>query len=319
VRWFAPLEREPAWLDRDALRLACRTGFRVGAAGGTVLSATALMGGYRSSAAVKPLAMTGALDRMVVRRIAETSRFFLDVLESDTLPRYSAGFKSACRVRLMHALVRHSLARRAEWDTRAWGVPINQTDMSATQLEFSAIYLGGLTLLGYRFTPDETDAVMHLWRYVGVVMGVDDAICAHDYRAGVRHLLIHAVTTPPADEDSRALAAALHELPARFARNPAERLLAPIVMRYRTAVSRLTLGDEAVDDIGLPPAPWYPLLLLLGAGRFCAETLRLLIPGATERAFRRGHALNREVVEALVGAERVRYIPYAERARAVAS
>ena len=67
-------------------------------------------GGLSGGAAVKPLAMTGALDAMVVRRIAETSRFVMDVYASETLPRFSAGFKSACRVRLMHAMVRSSLA-----------------------------------------------------------------------------------------------------------------------------------------------------------------------------------------------------------------
>ena len=313
VRWFEPLERPPAWLDRDALRLGCRTAWRCGPSGGVILSAMALMGGYRSSAAVKPLAMTGALDKMVVRRIAETSRFVLDVFESETLDRFSAGFESACRVRLMHAMVRRALARRDDWDTEAWGVPINQADTAATQLEFSAIYLSGLTLLGFRFTKEERDAVMHLWRYVGVVMGADDAILAHDYRAGLRQMFIHGLTNPHADEDSRALAKALHELPVRFARNLREKLLAQIETRYRTAVSRFTLGDEAADDIGLPQARWYPALAPLAAGRFAVETLRRRIPGATAFAEKRGLELQRQIIHELVGQEKVRYIPYGDR------
>ncbi|MCA9636920.1 MAG: DUF2236 domain-containing protein [Myxococcales bacterium] len=316
VRWFEPLERAPAWLDREALRLACRTSWRTGTDTGLVLSATALMGGYRSSAAVKPLAMTGALDRMVVRRIAETSRFVLDVLESDTLERRSAGFKSACRVRLMHALVRRSLTRRADWDWESWGAPINQTDMAATQLEFSAIYLFGLMVLGYRFTAEERDAIMHLWRYVGVVMGVDDAIMAHTYAEGRRHMYIHAMTNPPADEDSRALARALHELPLRLAETPEARAYARLQMRYRTAVSRLTLGDEAVDDIGLPAEPLYPLVALQSVARFGLETLRRRLPLATERAVQTGRALQRGVIAGLVGDAAVRYVPYAERSAA---
>ena len=70
------------------------------------------MGGYRSQAAVKPLAMTGALERMVVRRIAETSRFVLDVTGSETLPRASEGWKSTARVRLMHAIAKALLVRQ---------------------------------------------------------------------------------------------------------------------------------------------------------------------------------------------------------------
>lgn len=313
VRWFAPLETEPRWLDRDALRLACRTASRVGAAGGAVLTAMALMGGYRSAAAVKPLAMTGALDRMVVRRIAETSRFVLDVVESRTMGRHSAGFRSACRVRLMHALVRRTLARRDDWRVEDWGVPINQTDTAATHLEFSAIYLSGLTLLGFRFTRDERDAIMHLWRYVAVVMGADDALLAHDYRTGLRHMVIHAVTNPPADADSRALAAALHALPSRMAKTPWQRVQARGRTRILTAISRLTLGDEAIDDVGLPAEPLWPLLLLFAAGRFGAETVRRIVPGATALAAWRGHRMQAAGVAELVGAERVRYVPYGER------
>lgn len=313
VRWFEPLETEPEWLDRERLRLGCRVMRRGGSSSGTVLSAMALMGGYRSSAAVKPLAMTGALDEMVVRRIAETSRFVLDVIESDGMGRSTAGFKSACRVRLMHAMVRRSLARRDDWDSAAWGTPINQTDTAATQLEFSAVYLSGMTALGFRFTREERDAVMHLWRYVGVLMGADDELLAHDYRQGLRQMLIHGLTNPHADADSRALAKALHELPERVAETPAQRVLARAIMRYRVCVSRLTLGDEAVDDIGLPKAPEHRLLWLLSAARFGAETLRQRLPGATALAEKHGLALQRRVITDLVGAEKVRYVPYADR------
>lgn len=313
VRWFEPLEREPKWLDHAALKLACKTASRAGTAGGTVLTSMALMGGYRSSAAVKPLAMTGALERMVVRRIAETSRFVLDVVESETLSRSSKGFKSACRVRLMHARVRRSLASRRDWDEAAWGVPINQTDMAATQLEFSSVYLTGLMALGFRFTPAEREAVMHLWRYVGLVMGVDDALMPRDFAAGVRQMFIHGLTNPYADADSRALAKALHDLPASLARNAPERLLAAAFTRYRTAVTRYTLGHEVADDIALPRERLLPLLALPVIGRFALETARRNLPGATEWSARRGLARQQMIVNELIGAEPVRFVPYAER------
>lgn len=272
------------------------------------------MGGYRSSAVVKPLAMTGALERMVVRRISETARFVLDVNESESMSRFSPGFQSACRVRLMHATVRRSLLRRQDWDTRAWGIPINQTDMAGTQLEFSVVYILGCMALGYRFTREEREAVMHLWRYVGVIMGASDELLAHDFRSGVRQACIQTLTNPTADADSRALAKALHELPLRVAKTPTERTLAALVMRYRVAVSRFTLGDEAVDDIGLPPAPLHPLLAIFSAGQFGLETMRKHIPGANALVERYGIAVQRKVVRDLLGSEKLRYVPYAERA-----
>lgn len=317
VRWFAPLEAPPAWLEPDKLRLACRTAFRIGPSGGAILSAMALMGGYRSAAAVKPLAMTGALDKMVVRRIAETGRFVLDVYESGDMGRDTEGFRTTCRVRLMHAMVRRALRRRPDWDEAAWGVPINQTDTCATQLEFSAVYVTGLRMLGFRFTPEERDAIMHLWRYVAVVMGADDALLAHDYQAGLRQMVIHAVTNPHADADSRALAKALHELPARVTadKSRAEQLAARLHTRMLTAISRWTLGDEAVDDIGLPPAR-AKLLAPLVASRFAFETLRRRVPAITDRLEARGRRLQREVTLELLGPQAVAYVPYADRAGA---
>ncbi|MBC7171055.1 MAG: DUF2236 domain-containing protein, partial [Polyangiaceae bacterium] len=286
--WMEKAHEVPAWVDREKLRTACRTSRRVGHAGATVLGAMSLMGGYRSSAAVKPLAMTGALDRMVVRRLAETSRFVQDVYASEDMGPTSEGFRAAARVRLMHALVRRSLARRPTWRTEAWGLPINQADMAATHLEFSAIYLVGLRLLGFRFTKYELDAHMHLWRYVSNLMGLDDALLAHDFEEGLRHMYIHACTQPYADEDSRALAKALYEFPRMIAKTPLDRVMAEVMTRYNTGVSRITLGDDAVDDIGLPPARWAPLLFGLSAIVFAAETARMHIPGATELAERVG-------------------------------
>jgi hypothetical protein len=213
----------------------------------------------------------------------------------------------------MHAKVRRALARRADWDTAAWGVPINQADMAATQLEFSAVYLSGLIALGFRFTADEKEAVMHLWRYVGYLMGVDDALLPPDYASGVRRMFIHGLTNPHADTDSRALAEALHGLPMRFARNRVEQVLAGLLMRHRTAVSRFTLGNEAADDIGLPREPLTPLLVVPSAARFALETIRRRIPGATSLAARRGLETQRRIVAEVVGAEPVRYVPYAER------
>ncbi|MCA9607077.1 MAG: DUF2236 domain-containing protein [Myxococcales bacterium] len=313
VRWFAPIESPPSWLNPDALRLAAHTTFRVGAAGGAVLTGVALMGGYRSQAAVKPLAMTGALERMAKRRIAETSRFVLDVTGSETMPRFSDGWKSTARVRLMHTMVRRSLRQRSDWDTAAWGMPINQTDTAATHLEFSAIYITGLRALGFRFTEDEREAIMHLWRYVSILMGADDALLAHDYRSGLRQMYIHGVTNPPADDDSRALAQALHRLPMQLASTPWERAVAKLQTRAQTALSRLVLGDEAIDDLGLPRAPLHPLLLGLSATRWGAETLRRAIPGATALAAKRGRDMQRRVVADLVGREKVRYVPYGDR------
>ena len=67
------------------------------------------------------------------------------------------------------------------------------------------------------------------------------------------------------------------------------------------------------DDIGLPPEPLTPLLPLLSAMRFGVETARRNVPALNRWAERRGLAMQREIIERLVGEKPVRYVPYADR------
>ena len=80
-----------------------------------------------------------------------------------------------------------------------------------------------------------------------------------------------------------------------------------LVRGARPALGRLLLG--------LPPEPLTSLLPLLSAGRFGIDTIRRLVPGATALAERRGLAAQRRLTAALVGNERVSYVPYAEGSR----
>ncbi len=114
---------------------------------------------------------------MAPRRVAETSHFVEAVYASRTLERDSEGFKSAIRVRIMHAFVRHKLLRSG-WDTGRWGVPINQADMAGTVLSFSVTYLIGLRMLGFVIQRRDREALVHFWRYTGRLLGVSDALLA---------------------------------------------------------------------------------------------------------------------------------------------
>jgi hypothetical protein len=60
----------------------------------------------------------------------------------------------------------------SEWDLDAWGKPINQSDALITLL--AGGYAAGVAmhLLGYRSTAADIVAMMHFWRYVGHLMGV---------------------------------------------------------------------------------------------------------------------------------------------------
>lgn len=252
VALFAQLDHEPIWLDRDKLRLACQVSRRVGHWGELSLRNLSLMGGYLGAAAAKPLVFTGQLEQMTPRRLVETGKFWIDVTTVGGLERFAEGFKSAVRVRVMHAHVRAMLLRSGKWDP-AWGRPLNQADSMATLLEFSTIFLVGLRALGFLFTKREREAIVHLWRYVGYVMGVDERILPTCEDDANRAMYLMSATIPPSDDDTRALGTALANVPLHFAGEGwLSQRWARLERTLRTGYTRYILGDRAGDALGLP-------------------------------------------------------------------
>lgn len=311
---FAQLDDVPDWVDWDRLRLGARTYQRTGVAGGLILSAFSLMNGYHSHAAAKALTFTGQLDRMARRRLAETGRFIADTIQVDGLRRFAPGFATTVRVRLVHAQVRRFLLRSGKWDTAAWGLPINQADMAATNLAFSVAVLHGCRILGLRFTTDEADSLMELWRYSGYLSGIDPGLLCSSEREGMEWAELVDMVQPGPDEGSRRLAAALRSVTLQRAETPLERLLAPWLLRYHDGVTRATAGDAVADDLGIPNRPWKHAVPATAAVVSGIETLREALPGATWLSSVLGNRVWLEAVERELGGRPARFHVTAQRA-----
>ncbi len=132
--FFAQVDRRPDWVEDDLLRVGCRAALATGPLLRYALGSGTLMVGYCSSSIARVLVMTGALNGRTYMRLQETGKFGVDVYASGTVGRFSAGFASAVRVRVMHAMVRAGLSRDPRWKAAEWGLPINQSDMAATAL-----------------------------------------------------------------------------------------------------------------------------------------------------------------------------------------
>jgi hypothetical protein len=290
--FFAEVDAVPPWLDRDELEHASRVAERVALGQNYVLFSISLLGGYVSARVTKTLVATGELETMAPRRIGETSKFVEDVYRSRRLARTSDGFKSAIRVRLMHAFVRHKLLRGG-WDTARWGLPISQADMAGTVLSFSVTYLLGLRALGFVIGREERAAVIHLWRYVGRLLGVDESLLAKNEKESLRLLWLVARSQDGPDEDGRALAQALLRVPVAYR---GEGALGGALIRFDTAfcagLTRWFIGDVAADGLGLPDTAWKYAVLLVAPANLCAEAVRSLLPGAATVRSRLGRALN---------------------------
>lgn len=285
VAMIESVERTPLWLDRRLLDVGARALRRVGPLGSLALRDVALMGGYGNAAINKPLMFTGALAGGAARRAAETRSFWVDVSREGGLAREGAGFRSAIHVRMMHGVLRRRIERQPGWSTAAWGVPINQGDMLATNLAFSLVFMTVLGAMGFRFSRRERAGVLHLWRYVGYLMGIDETILVTSEAEGRRYLYAVLMSQPPADEDTRALSQALMNEPLDHIGNRGwRRWWAEAHVRAHNGVSRLFLGADSYDRLGLPRDrcwPWFPLLLALPV--LGSEVARRCVPGVDDR------------------------------------
>ena len=251
VDLFNQLEHVPFWVDHERCSRGGSVFFRCGPFGGIALGFGSLARAYCSSGGNKPLAMTRALIDQAPKRVANTGEFVRAVSSTDGLRVGGAGYKQTVYVRLMHARVRLTLQKDAAWRTQDWGVPINQADMAITALLFSHGFATFVRKIGVPVSEREEEDLVHLWRYVGYLMGVrEELLCATVAESQLLAEVIDVIDAGP-DEDSRSLLAPL------LAREPFEaavpsRRVAHAVHRMYVAACREMLGADFADRVGLP-------------------------------------------------------------------
>ena len=238
----------PPWVDFTRCDRGGATLMRAGIFGGLVLGLRSLVLGYCSPGGNKPLVFSGRLKENAPRRLAETGRFFQAVCLPGGMRPGGEGFGASVRVRLVHSQVRRLLVPSPRWDSGVWGTPVNQVDMAGTILLFSLAVVDGLRLLGLRLTSEEMEDVLHLWRWVGHVMGVDsELLCGSEAEARSLWALVSETAGAP-DEDSVALT---HALLNSMTHPPADRGpgLPPSVV---FTLSRFLIGDARADALKYP-------------------------------------------------------------------
>jgi hypothetical protein len=265
----------PTWVDMDRVDAGGAALRRAALTGGLVLAFRSLVSGYAAPAGNKPLAFSGRLEASAARRLDETGRFVRAISEPGGLDPAGEGFLLTARVRLMHAGVRRLLLRSGRWDEPAWSSPINQHDMLATILLFSSVWLGGCRLLGVTFPAEEAANHMHQWRYVGYLMGVDEALLPTSEEQGVRLQEFIRLTQHAPDEDSRRLVRALMTPPPTVDPTWQRRLLQPLWTDYLNGLCHVLLDPDLCTGLGIPPA--RSLRLIRRSSRLRAAAGRAVI------------------------------------------
>src|SRR6185503_425445 len=273
---FAQLDRVPFWVDPEqcnlggATFLRCRLGF-------LVLAMHALPLIYSWPAGNKPLALSGHLVHRASQRLKDTTRYVFAISQPDGLARFAEGFKMTVRVRLIHAQVRKLLMQSGQWRADDWGAPINQCHMAGTNLLFSVGVLDGLTRIGYRFTSAEREALIHLWRYAGALLGIENELLVAGEWEGHRLLDLIFTFEPKPDDDSRALVHALMETAFEYLRG--FRAGRPCSMNLCFGMARALIGNERADALELPRTLWRWLVPAVRPATWLIETARCFSPG----------------------------------------
>ncbi|MFO0590258.1 MAG: oxygenase MpaB family protein [Polyangiaceae bacterium] len=288
--------RVPAWVDWPTVDRAGSVLHRAGILGGLVLGAFSLPLGYAAPGGNKPLVFSGRLTDQAPRRLSETSRFVQAVSLPGGMRRGADGFRITLKVRVMHAHVRRMILRSGKWDEATWGVPINQHDMAATTLLFSAVLLEGLRRFGLEIEHEEAERYMHLWRYVGYLSGVDPELsCGSELEGTQLGNLIQATQGPP-DDDSRALVQALVRSPLAAVRDPKQARGARMRYNVGRGLMRSLLGVELADKLGLGPTPWESVMGVFRTAGTLGDRAVKLSPTVRQKAVTAGEKYWDEVV-----------------------
>lgn len=303
--FMATVGDTPPWVDWALIDRGARLLQRMGPNAHDVLEQLSLVGGYRFGGPTDLLVATGGLTgSRTRRRLAETQHWTIALSEPGALRPGGEGWRLTVHVRTMHALVNASF--EPKWDVGRWGLPINQFDQAGTLGLFSGTLLIACRALGMPIPAADAHAFMHLWRYVGWLMGVDPDFLTDDETQGHRinyHILLAA---PALSTAGPLLSRAIYDAIAtrRFAGWPGALQRARGRFEQERFLSMLTgfVGLSGMRDLELPVRPPWALAFVvpLNVARYrIADRL----PGGTRRREDWGRAFSRRLVASYFGGE----------------
>jgi hypothetical protein len=169
--------------------------------------------------------------------------------------------------------------------------------MAGTTLLFSVAITDGLRKLGMRISSEDAGRYVHLWRWVGRVIGVDEDILPASEADGMRLADLIGATMGPPDQDSRDLTQALFDAASQGCTTRKQKRDAARTVAFARTVCRTLVGDELADQLGVPPTTWRYAMPALRRLVASVERLTLSVPFAERSAVAVGARYWDRVVE----------------------
>ncbi|OBB87473.1 oxygenase MpaB family protein [Mycolicibacterium peregrinum] len=299
--FFLRVETIPEWVDPDKLRKGRRALLRGGSDGMSIARDVSLLGGYQFSGFNKTLLRTGALEKGSNKRFAETMQWAMDVISDGGLEPLGVGYRSTLHVRLIHAFVRRHVAAMPDWRAEEWGLPVNQTDMAATLVGALVAPPVASLAMGIVPAPGELDAIAHLTRYVGWLIGVEDEWLPRSFRDSIRVLYHTSTALAVPDETTQQLSVPMAQDPLSWHYSGVRSLRRRLAWAQHLSITSAFLGPSAMRMLGLPTymPPWYPLLRL--PVNLIRSASAMASPGGMERAVSRGQREQQALLRTIIG------------------
>lgn len=181
------------------------------------------------------------------QRLEETGAFVFGIMQEGDWHN-GRNFQRIAKIRLLHAAIRWFTLHSGRWDA-AWGYPICQEDMAATNLSFSYIAIKGFRKLNISVSKEEESAFLHFWNVVGALLGVDPVLLPQNMLEAYRlEKGISARQFRPSEAGqglTRALLKAIEQ-----------QITSPSLKNAPAAQMRYFLGESIADLLDVPRAEW---------------------------------------------------------------
>ena len=256
--FFENLE-DPPWLDHQAFRPGVRA-FHANVDLMLIAFVTGVLVEGFATLISKSFYITGRVGS-TKRRLQQNNRQLLDIFFPGGLNRDGDGWKLSTRVRFVHARIRSLLAKSDDWNHEAWGTPLSAAHLGFAISVFSRLLLEYAILLGAKFSKEEYDSVLAVWRYAGYLMGIPEAILYTDGPSAERMYRIGKLCEPEPDSDAAAVANMLIDSIPKVAdiQDPAEQQRVTALARR---LSRALIGNELADHYQYPKTTTFGTLFM---------------------------------------------------------
>ena len=273
LRDFFKNFEEPPWLMHEIFRPGVRA-FHANVDLMLVAFVTGVLVEGFSTLIAKSFNITGRV-ASTKRRLQQNNRHMMEIFFPGGLQRKGDGWKLSMRIRFVHSRIRGLLAKSDDWNHETWGAPVSAAHLGFAISVFSKRLLEYSLLVGAKFSKEEKESVLAVWRYAGYLMGIPETIL---YTNGADAETIYKISymcEPPPDAESIAVANMLIQaIPAvADVTDPTERDNV-VALAYR--LSRALIGNKLADQFGFPKTTALQGLLTLFSYRMKQRLQRFL-------------------------------------------